>query len=203
MRYVLTSCVALAAMTAAALADAPSPTPLSESQLDTITAGLNIDTQNFAILTGCINCKADRVAGLITTPYSAGYATNYSPSPAAGDDAWVAGYAGPLRVLGVAAAGGDGYSYSSGVAGKVYSHGGGGTASARDGQALTAGFSGPLGGLTLGASGAVGQDAATDASAQSSSGLSLNNLGGTLNVPLGGGKNGSVTLMVGIGVPGL
>lgn len=203
MRYVLTSCVALAAMTAAALADAPSPTRLSESQLDTITAGLNIDTQNFAILTGCSSCIAQRVAGLPTTPYSGGLGYNYSPSPAAGDDAWVAGYAGPLRVLGVGAAGGDGYSYSSGAAGKVYSHEGGGTASARDGQALAAGFSGPLGGLTLGASGAVGQDAATGASAQSSSGLSLNNLGGTLNLPIGGGKNASFSLRVGIGAPGL
>lgn len=202
MRYVLTSCLAFAATTVAALADGTAPTRLGESQLDTITAGLNIDTPNLAIQTGCANCYAQRMVGDYTTPYSGGGGTHYTSSPTADDRGWVAGYAGPLRVVGVGAAGGSGYSYASGSAGH-YSHGGFSYAGAEDGQAIAASISGPLGGLTLGAGAAIGSNAGADAQAQSSSGLSLNDLGGTINVPIGGGKKAAFSLRVGIGVPGL
>ncbi len=201
-RWVLTPMVALAAMTAAALADAPSPTRLSESQLDTITAGLNIDTQNFAILTGCSSCflggyRSSLVPGIATS--SGGWADDASSNGSA------VAYNGPLGML--AGGAGSGSGPSGGWAGiqegdtwvaDAYGESffGGGTG----GGALA--YRGPLGIVHLAAAAAEGDWGYSRASAGAYQPLSVNSLGGTISVPTGGGNNASLTIMTAFRAPG-
>ena len=196
-RRALTPMVALAAMTAAALADPSAPTRLSESQLDTITAGLNIDTPNFFAVTGCNTCiQYKENSG--TNRLAASYAISFDDA----DSGSAAGYAGPLGILALGAANGNslGLASAGGQDADGIAYAG---AQAGGGQGVAGVYNGPLGILKVGAAAAKGAGAQTNAETLAASPLSLENLGGTLNVPLGGGKNGSVTLMVGIGVPGL
>ena len=184
-------------MTAAALAEPPSPTRLSESQLDTITAGLNIDTPNFFAVNGCNTCiQYKDNSG--TNRLAASYAISFDDA----DSGSAAGYAGPLGILALGAANGNslGGASAGGQDADGIAYAG---AQAGGGQGVAGVYNGPLGILKVGAAAAKGAGAQTNAETLAASPLSLENLGGTLNVPLGGGKNGSVTLMVGIGVPGL
>ncbi len=151
MRYVLTSCVALAAMTAAALADAPSPTRLSESQLDTITAGLNIDPRNFFAVTGCNTCiQYKENSG--TNRLAASYAISFDDA----DSGSAAGYAGPLGILALGAANGNslGGASAGGQDADGIAYAG---AQAGGGQGVAGVYNGPLGILKVGAAGEPSQ----------------------------------------------
>lgn len=202
-RRALTPMVALAAMTAAALADAPSPTRLSESQLDTITAGLNIDTQNFAIQTGCSSCEVFHYGATLIPGF---WTQGSAESNDAKSNGWAVGYNGPLAMLGGGAGSGSG---SSGGAGGVYPPIG----EEGKGRALGSGFvdggtgggfgyRGPLTAFQLGVGASVGKDAYSAAAAGAGKPLSLNDVGGTISVPTGGGKSASLTVMTGFSAPG-
>lgn len=220
MRNMLTTFVALTVMSTAASADPSAPRRLTDNALDSITAGLNIDTPFLAVQTNCGSCSMGKQTG---DPGKFSHASsgvyNLLDDPA--DGKLVASYAGPLRIIGAGLATGTGSvaganpMYANVVADAGAGAGGSGddifsfTRGAYaygltgDGTVGAVAYNGPLG--IMQAAGVVVESESPyfGAVTDNPSLLSINGLGGVLVLPTGGGRQAAIEGRLSIGAPGL